>query len=352
MKYICGLALSVLLSTTVSHADEHPFEIKQVANGVYAAIAQPSFRTNANAAIILLGDSVVVVDAESKPSAARAVITEIKRLTNMPVSHLVITHFHGDHVQGAAEYRREWPNVQIISTEETRKSIEARLVPRMKRELLGLPGRIEKLKSDLEKTSESSKKVEMQRNIQQGESYLSELTAMTALMLPNISIQHSMALYGKSRNIEILWLGKAHTDGDLFIYVPDAKVIVTGDAVHGATPSMADSYPYDWIQTLDLAQRRDIDYIIGGHGDVLRGKEPFELWKRYFTELLELSAQSCTAGDTTDEARKRISQTLLANYDGKFPTGGAGAFPKTVFDNIEKAYQIVCGPLVNNPIAH
>jgi glyoxylase-like metal-dependent hydrolase (beta-lactamase superfamily II) len=264
----------------------------------------------------------------------------------------VITHFHGDHVQGASEYRKVWPDVQIISSEPTREAIQDRLMPRRKRELLGLPARLDKLKADLGKETDNAKKSELQKNLQQGEAYLAELTAMPDPPLPNITVDNEMVLHGKSRDVRILWLGKAHTDGDLFVYVPDAKVLVTGDVVHGATPSLGDAYPYDWIHTLDAAERLDFDYAIGGHGDVLHGKAAFGLWIDYFNDLLKGAGSNCTSGATMDDVRQSLSRTLLASYQGKFPTGGAGAFPKTVFDNIEKAYQVVCGPFVNNPIAH
>src|SRR5260370_36920985 len=54
------------------------FDIKPIADGVYAAIAKPGYKVNSNAAIIVLGDSVLVVDTHSKPSAARALIEQIK----------------------------------------------------------------------------------------------------------------------------------------------------------------------------------------------------------------------------------------------------------------------------------
>ncbi len=76
------------------------FDIKPVADGVYAAIAKPAYKTNCNAAIILLGDSVLVVDTHSKPSAARGLIAQIKTLTDKPVKYVVNTHFHWDHCQG------------------------------------------------------------------------------------------------------------------------------------------------------------------------------------------------------------------------------------------------------------
>src|SRR5881392_419624 len=84
-------------------------------SGVYAAIAKPAYKVNCNAAIILFGDAVLVVDTHSKPSAARALIEQIKKLTDKPVRYVVNTHFHWDHYQGNEAYPSSWPaGVEII----------------------------------------------------------------------------------------------------------------------------------------------------------------------------------------------------------------------------------------------
>src|ERR1700740_2751739 len=127
------------------------FDIKPVADGVYAAISRPAYKVNCNAVIIFLGDSVLVVDTHSKPSAARALIAQIKKLTDKPVRYVVNTHFHWDHYQGNEAYPSSWPaGVEIISSEVTRASIEQRGVPRVKHEIITLPADIEQLHSDLQ----------------------------------------------------------------------------------------------------------------------------------------------------------------------------------------------------------
>src|SRR5262252_3308230 len=114
MRFRCLLVLWFFSVAWCSGEDL--FDIKPVADGVYAAIAKPAFRVNSNAAIILLDDSVLVVDTHSKPSAARALIEQIKKLTDKPVRYVVNTHFHWDHYQGNEAYPSSWPaGVEIIS---------------------------------------------------------------------------------------------------------------------------------------------------------------------------------------------------------------------------------------------
>src|ERR1051325_1924518 len=147
---------------------EDLFDIKPVAEGVYAAIAKPAYKVNCNAAIILLDDVVLVVDTHSKPSAARALIEQIKKLTPKPVRFVVNTHFHWDHYQGNEAYPSSWPaGVEIISSEATRTSIEQRGIPRVKHEIATMPAAIEHLKADLQKASTPEQRASMQNNLQQ-----------------------------------------------------------------------------------------------------------------------------------------------------------------------------------------
>lgn len=329
--------LSLLLLPLASLAADDLFDIKPVADGVYAAIAKPAYKVNCNAAIILLDDGVLVVDTHSKPSAARALIEQIKKLTDKPVRYVVNTHFHWDHYQGNQAYLSSWPaGVEIISSEATRANIEQRGIPRVKHEIVTMPQEIEKLKSDLDKAVDPKQKEQVRSNLLQAEAYFAELNSMQ-VTLPTMTFDRSLILHRPSKTIEILWLGNAHTNGDVFVYLRREKVLVTGDALHGWTPYMGDSYPFDWIQTLDAAEKLDFDQVIAGHGDVMRGKEKFELWKLYFRDLMDETAKAYARGASLDQAEKEVSKILLAKYADKFDPG----FSQGVIGNIAKAHQVI-----------
>ena len=329
-----ALPLMILAGCAVA---QELFDIKPVADGVYAAIAKPAYKTNCNAAVVVLDDSVLVVDTHSKPSAARGLIAQIKTLTDKPVKYVVNTHFHWDHYQGNQAYPSSWPaGVEIISSEATRESIEERGIPRVQRELITMPQEIEELRGQLEKASDAKQREEIQSNLRQAEDYLAELKSMQ-VTLPTMTFDHSLILHRKSRTVEILWLGKAHTDGDVFVYLPKEKVLVTGDALHGWLPYMGDSYPYDWIRTLDTAEKLDFEQVIGGHGDVMRGKQQFELWKGYLRDLLDETAQAYAQGETLEEAQNTVAKALESKYATKF-----AYFPRNLINgNIEKAYEVI-----------
>jgi glyoxylase-like metal-dependent hydrolase (beta-lactamase superfamily II) len=329
-----------LLLPITCRAAEDLFDIKPMADGVYAAIAKPAYKVNCNAAIIILGDGVLIVDTHSKPSAARALIEQIKKLTPKPVKYVVNTHFHWDHYQGNEAYPSSWPaGVEIISSEATRQNIERIGIPRIKNEIVTMPQEIANLKKDLEKATGAEQRKTIEDNIRQAETYFSELK-LIQVTLPTMTFDRSLILRRGSRTVEILWLGRAHTDGDVFVFLPNEKVLVTGDALHGWTPFMGDSYPYEWIKTLDAAEKLDFNLVLGGHGDVMHGKLRFELWKQYFQDLMDRTAAAYAEGATLDQAQKSVSEFLTRKYADRFDPN----FPKSVTANVTKAYQVIAFP--------
>src|SRR5579863_9705663 len=154
MKRMFCLALFFAVAAISTNAADDLFEIKPMADGVYAAISKPAYKVNCNAAIILFDDSVLVVDTHSKPSAARALIEQVKKLSDKPVKYVVNTHFHWDHYQGNQAYPSSWPaGIEIISSEATRQNIQRLGIPRIKNELVSMPEEIAGLKRDLGKAS-------------------------------------------------------------------------------------------------------------------------------------------------------------------------------------------------------
>jgi cyclase len=333
----CVRLLIVALIVAETHfLTAQQFDIKPVTDDVYAAIAKTTFRTNCNAAIFILSRQVVVVDAESKPSAAREVIAQIKRLTDKPVTHLVITHLHGDHFQGASAYVDAWPGVQIISTPSTRDEIASLGVTRMQRELVTVPLAIDKLNADLAKASDDAAKAPIQQQLREAQAYLAELKQMKAV-LPNVTFDRHLTIHSDNDTLEVLFVGKGHSDGDVFVYDPKRKVIATGDSLTGWVPTTGDASIYDWIQQLKTIEDLDFKYVIGGHGNVVIGKDTFDLWRKYFADLLDEASKAAGQGASLEETKTKLIPTLLQTYGAQFPPD----FSKTVVANVETAYRVM-----------
>src|SRR3979490_1961879 len=160
------LLLILLLLPATSLAADDLFDIKPMADGVYAAISKYAYKVNCNAAIIILSDSVLIVDTHSTPSAARALIDQIKKLTPKPVKYVVNTHFHWDHYQGNEAYPGSWPaGAEIISSEANRANIQRLGSPRIKSEIVTMPQEIANLRNVLEKAPNAEQKKTIEENI-------------------------------------------------------------------------------------------------------------------------------------------------------------------------------------------
>jgi metallo-beta-lactamase superfamily protein len=109
-QFLAGVGIAAATIRTLDHLDvcravagdaktvsDDLFDLKPVADGVYAAIAAAQYKVNSNAAVILTNDGVVVVDSHSKPSAAQALYQDIRAVTKHPVHKVINTHFHWDH---------------------------------------------------------------------------------------------------------------------------------------------------------------------------------------------------------------------------------------------------------------
>src|SRR6266850_6202526 len=226
------------------------FELKAVADGVYAAIAAPQYKVNSNAAVIETNDGVVVVDSHSKPSAARALYQEIQAVTKKPVKKIINTHFHWDHWQGNEVYAQAIPSLEIIASENMKAALlrpnsGVGGVPFIETQLKNLPGEIAKLKADIQSAPNAETKARLENNLQQAESYMKELQNLKPAV-PTRTVAQTMSLQEGGREIRLMLLGRGHTDGDLYIYLPKEKVVVTGDAVVDWMPFMNDGFPEEW----------------------------------------------------------------------------------------------------------
>jgi hypothetical protein len=107
-------------------------------------------------------------------------------------------------------------------------------------------------------------------------------------------------------------------------------------------PYMGDSHPYEWIRTLEAAERLDFDAVLSGHGGVLQGKDVFALWRSYLRDLMDEAARAYGDGATQAEARERVAAALRPKYATAF---GAERFESSVGGNVDRAYRVVSGKM-------
>jgi cyclase len=324
-----------------SGGDDALFDIQKVADGIHVAVAARAYKVNCNTALIETDDGVLVVDSHSKPSAARAVVERLRQVTSKPVRYVVNTHFHWDHWQGNEVYPSAYGHVEVITNDITREALLRKGLKRIQDHVRQVPGEIAQLRAQLAAATGPDQRAELASSLRQAEAYLQEVRALQPA-LPTMAFEHTMRIFQREREIHLLHLGRAHTEGDVFVHLPKERVVVTGDAVIGWTPFMGDGYPQDWPATLRRLEALDFDRMIMGHGQVA-GREWLRTFRGYVEDLVEAVRRAVWDGATLDETKERVREALAPRYEAAFTREGGTYRPwrTLVLANIERAYQMV-----------
>ena len=298
-----------------ARAQAHPgmakvFEIKKVADGIHAALGQPSALINCNAAIFEMSDGLLVVDSHSKPSAVFSLVAQIKKeVSPKPVKYLVNSHFHWDHSQGMAAYKKQFPHATQISSVATRKLLSEQGQLRLKGSVEETAAALDQLKTKLGKASSAEDKRFYQQQIKESESYLAEMKGY-APEIPAVTVGSDLVLHDKLGDLHLTFRGRAHTAGDISVFCPRKKVIATGDMLHGFAPWILDGYPTEWSRTLHYFAELEFDHIIGGHADVQQGKTRLYNMAGFIDELTERVTRG-PRGASKEQLKKEITVASL-----------------------------------------
>ncbi len=292
-------------------ASTNLFTIEKIADGVYAALARPQILTNCNAAIFVNSQDVLVVDAHSKPSAAAALIAQIKKdITTKPVRYLVNSHFHWDHTQGNAAYKAGGAKVDIIASDTTKQLMAQLSRNRLKESLDGVPQQIDTVQARLAKATSNADKERYTDLLRQLKAYQIEMKSYT-LELPTITFAKSYVIKDAAGDLHIDFHGRAHTAGDIAVFSPQKRVIAAGDIVIGLTPNINDGYPRPWPSTIDSVGQLAFDSIIPGHGPVQQGRARMAQMRSYIEELTERIEEGKKAGKPLAELQKTLTVTSI-----------------------------------------
>ncbi len=302
--------------------DAKLFDLKQAANGVFFAHARVQALINCNAAIFVRSEDVVVVDAHSKPSAAAALLAQIKReITTKPVRYVINTHFHWDHTQGNKAYKQTGHPVDFIATAATKQLMSELAEKRMKESVDAVPAEIEKLRRRAEQSKSPEERAWCADEIRQMEAYAAEMKTYT-VELPTITLDQAHVLTDPAFDLHLEFHGRAHTAGDLFVLCPQRRALATGDASHCWLPNLGDGYPRSWPRTIDLVKQADFKYVLGGHGPMQSDRTVMIGQRNYIEELTERVEEGKKAGQPLAEMQKRITvaslRSMQSNGYGEF----------------------------------
>jgi cyclase len=249
----------------------------KVADGVYAFIT-PEERTgfqSGNSVAIIGDDGVLVFDTGNIPGSTRRQIAEIRKLTDKPVRYVVNSHWHPDHNLGNSIYRAEFPGVRIIGTSATRAGILERVptyVGQMKS--FAKTDSLIKVRLATGRMRDSSKMPDAVRQVwtlvvRDYAEFMPEVVQTTP-SAPDLISDDSLTVMLGNRRIRIVSPGRGNTAGDTYIYLPDERILLTGDLVTYPGPFPGTAYFGEWIRDLDELKALHASIIVPGHGDVQR----------------------------------------------------------------------------------
>ena len=284
------------------------FRFNKVAEGVYHAIGTGALTVVGNSSVIVNDDDVIIVDDHVSPAAAWVLVDEIKALTNKPVRTVINTHFHYDHAHGNQIFGKD---VQIIGHEFTREMLtvgKSTEMPLYKNYVTGLPTQIANLRQRLNAETDAAAKTRLQTQLQTAESNAASQAELKPTP-PNVTLRTNMTLHRGSREIQIRFLGRAHTAGDVVVYLPKEKIVMTGDMLTSTLSNMSDAFVNDWVTTLDELKKLDFTTVMPGHGEAFTDKAKIDYFQAYlrdvWTEVTRLKQQGVSA----EEAAKRADLT-------------------------------------------
>src|SRR5438067_5264878 len=281
------LILAILLQSPYPVTTGKAYKFEKIADGVYYATATGSMVTGSNNVVIIGARDVLVVDTGTSPAAARAFVEDLKLLTPKPVRFVVNTHFHYDHTDGNQVYAGK---ADIIAHEYVKDAIQNLNVlqrePFKTSQLTNVPNRIETLKKQIAEAKDAPAKDRLQQQLkvaQEGWEQLKEIKPTP----PNVTYSKKKVLDLGGREVQLLFLGRGHTNGDTVVFLPEEKIVCTGDLMESQIAYMGDAQFDEWITTLDALKKLDFETDLPGHGAPFKDKGLITAFQGYLRDLIK-----------------------------------------------------------------
>ncbi|GJE03478.1 MBL fold metallo-hydrolase [Methylobacterium isbiliense] len=254
----------------------------ELASGVYALTAEG----DPNSGVVVGDESVLVIDARATPRMAGDLVARIREVTDKPIRHVLLTHYHAVRVLGVAGYP---DRVNVIASDVARAMIVERGQQDMESEIQRFP------------------------RLFRGREEIPGLT------WPTLTFHREMTLWLGSREVRIIHAGRGHTAGDTIAWLPDEKVLFSGDLVeYGATPYCGDAHFQDWPATLDRLEALQPRALVPGRGEALttpeRIREGLEGTRAFLRDLYAIAREGVAAGHDLKAVYDRAMREMRPRY--------------------------------------
>lgn len=291
------------LATGQEIIETNTHTLEEVAEGVYFAVGNGALYTMSNALFIERDEDVVVVDSHITPAAGRALLDSIRVVTDKPVTTLINSHFHYDHANGVPAFGDD---IEIIGHEVTYQKLTGD--PANEHTYLSSLTRFDNTVNRLEQELAAATSAEERQQLEgQLEFWRAHVAAQDEIEFkpPTTTLRETMTLYRGGREIQLHYFGRAHTGGDLAIYLPEEKIVFTGDMMLGGISYMGDGYVSEWADTLQAFKQLDFELVLPGHGPGFRDRERIDNVQAYYTDLTEEVRRLKALGYSAEEAAAR-----------------------------------------------
>jgi glyoxylase-like metal-dependent hydrolase (beta-lactamase superfamily II) len=282
---------------------EQKTRIEELAPRVYAYTAQG----DPNTGFIDGPENVTVIDARATPALAQEFIAEIRKRTERPFEHLVLTHYHAVRVLGASAYGAPY----IVAHRGTRELVAER--------------------GAQDFASEAARFPRLFRNIE----------SIPGLTWPNVTFRRELSFYQGEREVRLLFLGRGHTRGDAAVWLPGERVLFAGDLVEaGAALYCGDAYIEDWIVTLERVRSLAPEILVPGRGPAVRGAAVRDAIDstQGFLRVLRDTVRDCLQREQTLKHAYEAAYAALAPQYAKWPI-----FEHCMPFNVSRTYDELAG---------
>ena len=266
-----------------SDLDEKKISFEEIGNDLFAFTAEG----DPNSGIIVGDDSVIVIDAQATPTLARQVIQKVRSVTDKPISHLVLSHYHAVRVLGAAEYKAS----NIIMSSKARSMV------------------VERGQEDWD--SEFDRFPRLFKGHEE----------IPGLTWPTTTFDKKMSLFLGKRRVDLYFLGRAHTAGDIIVHVPDSNTLFTGDIVeYKSACYCGDAHLQEWPKTLGKIAKFQAVSLVPGRGDALTDprqiNDAIALTEDFVTSTFKSVSKIANAGGDLKEAMSSCRNECDKKFSG------------------------------------
>ncbi|MDA1077110.1 MAG: MBL fold metallo-hydrolase [Proteobacteria bacterium] len=307
-----NLVLATLLFGSTAHALENAetittrtHRLTEVRNEIYLAQSTaPVF--NSNSLVIVNDRDVIVVDSHVTPSKAVDLIESVKAVTPKPITTLINSHHHWDHAHGNQVFK----DIQIIGHEFTYTKLAGAPLIELAYQngLKGNAATISRVEQAIKDAGSDEDRKQFETYLELFKEHVHDFDEIAPIP-PNITLSDRMTLYRGDREIQILFLGRAHTGGDVVIYFPDDKLVYTGDMAFAGPSYMGDGYVDEWPDTLENLKQLEFDIFVPGHGDPITDLNRLDLAQAYYRDLWVKTVAKHAEGISATEAAQTIDMT-------------------------------------------